>query len=128
MRCIFVLDLFKICFGRLPQKHVLKSRFFAVTFKTNRKNQQVQGIVDSILFHNVSSDHTALIFQFLGKSCSSSHQVISCRRHYLGRDSFRFISRRKDHGGVLLHNYHSGYRVERAGEGEGLLGNTCESA
>ena len=47
--------------------------------------------------------------------------MISCRRHYLGRDSFRFISRKNDHGGtgVLLHNYQSDYRVQRAKVGEG---------
>ena len=63
--------------------------------------------------------------------------MISCRRflvYYLGFDSFRFISRKKnDHGGLLLHNYQSGCRVQRVrdgggGEGEGLPGNTCESA
>ena len=66
MRCIFVLDLFKICLGRLLQKACLKVVFFAVTLKTNPKNEKVQGIVDSTLFYNVSYDHTALIFQFLG--------------------------------------------------------------
>ena len=45
--------------------------------------------------------------------------MISCRRHYVGRDSFRFISRKNDHGGVLLHNYQSDYRVQRAKVGEG---------
>ena len=80
MRYIFVLDLFKICFGRLPQKNVLKSRFFALTLKTNRKNEQVQGIVDSTLFYNLISDYAVLIFQFLGQSCLSSRQRISCRR------------------------------------------------
>ena len=33
LRCIFVLDLLKIFIGRLPQKNLLKSRFFAVTLK-----------------------------------------------------------------------------------------------
>ena len=76
MRCIFVLDLF----WKITAKNVLKSRFFAVTFKTNRKNEQVQGIVDSTLFYNVSSDYTVLIFQFRGQSCLSSRQRICCRR------------------------------------------------
>ena len=44
--------------------------------------------------------------------------MISCRRHYFGRESFGFISRKNDHGGVLLHNYHSGDRVQRAREGK----------
>ena len=71
MRCIFVVVLFKICLGRLPQK----SRFFAVTIKTNRKNDQVQDIVDSTLFYNVSPDHTSLIFQFLRQSCLSTREM-----------------------------------------------------
>ena len=81
VRCIFVLVLFKICFGRLSRgKIILKAGFFAVTIKANRKNDQVQGIVDSTLFYNVSSYHIALSFQSLRQSCSSSRQMISCRR------------------------------------------------
>ena len=103
MRCIFVLDLF----WKITAKNVLKSRVFVVTFKANRRNDQVQGIIDSTLFYNVSSDHTLLIFQFLGHSCVSSREMTSCRRHYLKRDSFRFISRKNYRGGVLLRNDHS---------------------
>ena len=48
---------------------------------------------------------------------------------YIGRDSFRFISRKNDHGGVLLHNYDSGYNAQRVGRGvKGLIGNTRETA
>ena len=84
VRCIFVLVLFKICFGRLPQeKKYLNVGFFAVTIKANRKNDQVQGLVDSTLFYNVSSNHTALIFQFLRQLCLSSRELISCRRLFI---------------------------------------------
>ena len=42
VRCIFVLLLFMICFGRLPQeKKYLKAGFLAITIKANRKNDQV---------------------------------------------------------------------------------------
>ena len=62
------------------KKTYLKVRCFAVTLKTTHKNDQVEGIIDSTLFYNVSSNHNALIFQFLGQSCLSSRQMISCRR------------------------------------------------
>ena len=45
VRCIFVLDFIEICFGRL----LIKVGFFVVTFKTNLKNDQVQGLVDSTI-------------------------------------------------------------------------------
>ena len=76
MGCIFVVDLF----WKITAKDVLKSTFFVVTLKTNHKDEQVQRIVNNTLFYNVSSDHTALSFQSLGKSCFSSRQMISCRR------------------------------------------------
>ena len=82
--CIFVQVLCKISFGRLPQqKKNLKAGFFAVTIRANRKNDQVQGILDSSLFYNVSSDHIALIFQFLRQLCLSSREVIYCWRLFI---------------------------------------------
>ena len=40
---------FQVCFGRQPQKTYLKVRLFPVTFETSRKNDQIQGIVESTL-------------------------------------------------------------------------------
>ena len=45
-------------------------------------------------------------------------------------------ARKNDHGGILLQNYHSGYRLQKARVGAGggrvgvgaVLGNTFESA
>ena len=62
VRCIFALDLF----WKIAAKNALKRTFFAVTFKTNRKNEQVQGLVDStLILQQASFDHTALIVQFV---------------------------------------------------------------
>ena len=40
--------------------------------------------------------------------------MISCL--YRAR-KFTIYIKKNDHGGVLLHNYHSGYRVQRVREG-----------
>ena len=78
-------------------------RFFAVTSKANRKNEQVQGIVDCNLFCRVSSNHTALVLQFLGQSRLSSRQMISCWKHF-GGTVFDLYKKKSDQDGVLLHN------------------------
>ena len=62
VHCIFALDFF----WKIGAKNALERTFFAVTFKTILKNEQVQGLVDStLILQQAKFDHTALIVQFL---------------------------------------------------------------
>ena len=93
--CIFVLDLLKIFFFWKINVLKIQSKFFAVTFKTNRKNDQVQGLV--VITIILQRKFRSYRIDFLSEKYFS-----------LGRNIFRFISREKYHDGVLLHKDHSG--------------------